>query len=89
MMGSSFKAAASELMALARQNVTAYMCAEKLYWRCHRLLISDYLVSLGHEVCHIIDEEVLVTHKLSSLARVNDGVLTYPELENPIERVTG
>jgi len=85
MMSAAFKLAISELLALTQQEVTAYMCAERLYWKCHRFLISDYLVSLGHEVCHIIDEEVLVAHKLSSAARVNEGILTYPELQKSLQ----
>lgn len=79
MMNAAFREAISELISLAEQKVTVYMCAEKLYWRCHRLLISDYLVSQGHEVYHIVEEETLVSHKLTSAARVVDGVLTYPE----------
>jgi uncharacterized protein (DUF488 family) len=79
MMSAAFREAIVELVSLAEQKVTAYMCAEKLYWRCHRLLISDYLESQDHEVWHIVDKDVLVVHKLSSAARVVDGVLTYPE----------
>ena len=45
--------AASELVALAENFRTAYMCAERLYFRCHRMLVSDWLVAHGHEVLHI------------------------------------
>lgn len=79
MRSAAFQDAASKLMALARQKTTVYMCAEKLYWRCHRLLISDYLASLGCEVGHIIDEKTVTLHKLSSAARITDGVLSYPK----------
>lgn len=85
MMSASFKLAISELLALAQQKLTAYMCAERLYWKCHRFLISDYLVSLGHKVCDIIDEGVLVAHELSSAARVNGTILTYPEVQKSLE----
>jgi len=79
MMSGAFKDAASQLILLAEQGPTAMMCAEKLYWRCHRLLVSDYLTSLGHEVCHIIDDKTLTPHRLSQAARVSDGILSYPE----------
>ncbi len=79
MMSAAFREAISELISLAEQKVTSYMCAEKLYWRCHRLLISDYLVGQGHQVYHILDLESVVSHKLTTGARIVDGVLTYPE----------
>jgi len=62
----------------ARWNV-AYMCAEKFYWRCHRRIISDYLVAMGHRVTHIIDLEETRKHKLTRFARIVDGKLIYPE----------
>jgi uncharacterized protein (DUF488 family) len=67
------------LLGLAAGSATACMCAEKLYWRCHRLLISDHLVSRGHEVWHIIDRGRLEKHALSVAARVDaGGRLSYP-----------
>ncbi|RJS90764.1 DUF488 domain-containing protein [Candidatus Bathyarchaeota archaeon] len=62
----------------ARWNV-AYMCSEKFYWRCHRRIISDYLVAKGHQVTHIIDLRKTRKHKLTRFARIVDGRLIYPE----------
>jgi uncharacterized protein (DUF488 family) len=52
-LGAEFDAALDELRALARDCPTAIMCAEGLWWRCHRRLIADRLVASGWTVCHI------------------------------------
>jgi len=59
----------------------AYMCAERFYWRCHRRIISDYLVARGHQVTHIIDQRRTRPHRLTRFARVIDGVLVYPRAD--------
>jgi uncharacterized protein (DUF488 family) len=56
---------------------SAVMCAEVLWWRCHRRLISDVLVSLGERVWHIRGEEPAEAHRLTPPARMVDGALTY------------
>jgi len=50
----SFAAALSELERLARERPTAYMCAEAVWWRCHRRLITDYLLVRGWDVIHLL-----------------------------------
>jgi uncharacterized protein (DUF488 family) len=63
---------------------TAIMCAEAVWWRCHRSLIADYLKALGVEVIHIIDGNKADPHLFTSAARIVDGKLDYsgkqPEL---------
>ncbi|NIM90872.1 MAG: DUF488 family protein [Candidatus Aminicenantes bacterium] len=78
MMSDSFKKATAQLMERAKEKTVACMCAEKFYWRCHRRLISDYLVSLGHEVWHIMEPDSLRKHELTKFAKVKEGVLSYP-----------
>jgi uncharacterized protein (DUF488 family) len=56
---------------------TAIMCAEALWWRCHRALISDFLKVRGWEVTHIIDEKKGEEHPFTSAARIVNGELTY------------
>jgi len=56
---------------------TAIMCAELLWWRCHRRIIADVLVALGYEVRHLQDAGATALHELAPPARVVDGVLTY------------
>jgi uncharacterized protein (DUF488 family) len=61
----------------ASRQRTAIMCAEHLYFRCHRMLVSDYLVSRGHQVLHILDEKPPKEHSLTKEARMVDGQLIY------------
>jgi uncharacterized protein (DUF488 family) len=66
-----------ELLMIANGVRTAVMCAELLWWRCHRRIIADVLVSLGYEVRHIRDAGAAELHELAPPARMVDGVLTY------------
>ncbi len=57
---------------------TAYMCAERVYFQCHRMLVSDYLTAHGHTVLHIDDEKRAPRpHKLMAEAHLVDGKLVY------------
>jgi uncharacterized protein (DUF488 family) len=56
---------------------TALMCAEALWWRCHRALVADVLRWLGHRVCHIQSLTATVVHPYSSAARIVGGRLSY------------
>lgn len=53
------------------------MCAEAVWWRCHRSLISDYLKSRDIEVMHILDANKIEPHPYTSAARIVDGMLSY------------
>ncbi len=77
MLTPEFAQAASELIALAENSRTAYMCAERLYFRCHRMMVSDYLTAHGHEVLHIDAEDPVKPHTLMAEARIIDGQLIY------------
>ena len=72
-----FKNGVQELLELASSKRVAVMCAEAVWWRCHRSLIADYLKADGHEVIHIIDEKKTEEHPFTSAARVIDGRLSY------------
>jgi uncharacterized protein (DUF488 family) len=75
-----FREGVNELLSAARRSRTAYMCAEALYWRCHRRLLSDYLTAHGIEVLHIMGPKNLVTHKLSREAMLTaEGEVVYLE----------
>jgi uncharacterized protein (DUF488 family) len=76
----AFQTALAELEALAREQPTAIMCAERLWWQCHRRLLADILVVRGWTVAHLLDVGKRQEHKLTEFARVEDGVLTYPAL---------
>jgi uncharacterized protein (DUF488 family) len=63
---------------------TAIMCAEAVWWKCHRSLIADYLKAQGTEVIHIIDARKTEPHPFTSAAKIVNGKLDYstadPEL---------
>jgi uncharacterized protein (DUF488 family) len=54
------------------------MCSEGLFWRCHRRLVSDYLLARGIVVQHIMPDGELRPHTLTEGARVEGGELDYP-----------
>jgi uncharacterized protein (DUF488 family) len=67
-----------KIMALARENCLALMCAEALPWRCHRSLISDALVLRHVKVQHIISATSIITHELNEMVQVEGTKITYP-----------
>jgi len=77
MLTAKFEQAVAELIALAESSRTAYMCAERVYFHCHRMLVSDWLVAHGHEVLHIDGKGPAKPHRLTREARVVDGRLIY------------
>jgi uncharacterized protein (DUF488 family) len=77
MLTPEFAHAASELVALGETSRTAYMCAERVYFHCHRMLVSDWLVAHGHEVLHIDGPGAVKSHRLTAEARMIDGKLIY------------
>src|SRR5579864_5069231 len=77
MLTGPFQRAAEDLLRLAEQAPTSVMCAERVYFRCHRMLVSDYLVAHGHEVLHIDGAGPTRPHKLMAEARLLDGRLIY------------
>jgi uncharacterized protein (DUF488 family) len=58
---------------------TAIMCAEAVWWRCHRSLISDYLKARGVEVLHILDRGKVEPHPFTSAAKIANGELSYAD----------
>jgi uncharacterized protein (DUF488 family) len=72
-----FAVGLNELIMLARGLRTAVMCAELLWWRCHRRLIADVLTALGIEVIHLRDDGPGEPHQLRPPARLVRGRLTY------------
>lgn len=77
MATTAFADGLAELMNVARGERTAMLCAEALWWRCHRGLIADVLRWLGWRVCHILSDRVTVIHPYTSAARVGPGGLHY------------
>jgi uncharacterized protein (DUF488 family) len=73
-----FRQAANDLIEQASRNTTAVMCAEKLFWKCHRRILSDYLLARGVNVIHIIEPARSQAHKLSDLAEITEEGVIYP-----------
>jgi uncharacterized protein (DUF488 family) len=78
MLTAEFRQGIDKLLAIAACHRAAIMCAEALFWRCHRRLVSDYLVANGVPVHHIMPTGELQLHKLTTGAAVEGGIVTYP-----------
>ena len=77
MLTPEFQQAAAGLVRRAEQKPLAYMCAERVWFHCHRMMVSDYLVAHGHTVLHIDGTGPTRPHKLMDVARLIDGQLIY------------
>ena len=77
MLTQEFQMAAGEIASVAESYRVAIMCAERMYFQCHRMLVSDYFTALGHKVLHIIDEKPPREHKMMEEARMVEGKLLY------------
>lgn len=76
-MTTEFSEGLDELLTLAGRQRTAMMCAEVVWWRCHRSIVSDVLKLRGIEVIHIIDATHTTVHPYTSPAHIVDGKLSY------------
>jgi uncharacterized protein (DUF488 family) len=72
-----FRDALNGLIERAAERRSAIMCAEALYWQCHRRLIADQLLVRGIEVLHIQSPTRTVAHVLPEFARLSDGRIIY------------
>ena len=72
-----FRVGIERLLELARRKRTAIMCAEAVWWRCHRSLIADWLKVHGDDVRHIMAAGKIENHPYTSAASVRNGVLSY------------
>lgn len=82
-MGSAeFSRGLSELLDIAHAGRTTLMCAEAVWWRCHRALIADALCVRGIEVVHILGANKAVVHPYTSPARIVEGRLRYTRSED-------
>jgi uncharacterized protein (DUF488 family) len=77
-MGDAFHVGLKHLRAIARERPCAIMCAEAVWWRCHRRIIADYLLDAGEDVRHIMADGNVTEARMTSGARREGGVLLYP-----------
>jgi uncharacterized protein (DUF488 family) len=77
MLTPEFELGIARLITIGGSLRAAYMCAESVYFRCHRMLVSDWLVAHGHEVLHIDDARPAKPHTLMAEARMEGDKLIY------------
>ena len=80
MLTSGFAEATAEVVETAIAKRAAIMCAEKMFFQCHRMLVSDYLSLHGYEVLHIVDSGPTRPHRITPEAKLIDGRVIYPGL---------
>lgn len=79
MLTPEFSAAVDELLIFGDESRAAVMCAEAVWWRCHRMLLSDALVVRGLDVHHILNEGKTEPHRLTPFATIQEnGPVWYP-----------
>jgi uncharacterized protein (DUF488 family) len=61
----------------ANAGPTAIMCAEAVWWRCHRSLVADYLKARGVEMLHVLGANKVDAHPYTPAARIVNGELSY------------
>jgi uncharacterized protein (DUF488 family) len=76
-LSAQFSSALDELLQLSSTRRCAIMCAEAVWWRCHRRIIADYLLARGRLVFHLMGRG-LEPAKLTPAAKLVDGKVTYP-----------
>lgn len=73
-----FQSALDELTEFGANYTPAIMCAEAVYWRCHRRIVADWLVARGHDVEDIFGPDRANEHDLTRFAVVDDEQVLYP-----------
>ena len=84
-MSAAFREGLMHLRALGQEQRCAIMCAETVWWRCHRRIITDYLLDAGDSVFHILGPGHVDAAEMTAAARREAGALVYPA-EAPAQR---
>ena len=77
MLTPEFEESIETLLHFAENSPTVYMCAERVWFQCHRMLVSDWLVAHGHTVLHIDAEGPPKPHRLTAEARLIGNQVVY------------
>ena len=75
-----FRRAVQDLLALAQHSATSVMCAEAVWWQCHRQLLADAVLAHGVPVGHILGVVEAKAHRMSKFARITGSEVSYPGL---------
>jgi len=81
-LSDAFERGLDRLMDIAAERRTAIMCAEAVWWRCHRRIIADYLMLRGRDVFHLMGEGRAEPARMTPAATERDGRLVYPASED-------
>lgn len=82
-LSGEFERGLEALASSAVERATAIMCAEAVWWRCHRRIIADYMLMRGWSVLHLMGEGRLEPARMTPAARKRDGHLVYPAPNSP------
>jgi uncharacterized protein (DUF488 family) len=80
-LSDEFEQGLDELLASSAEHATAIMCAEAVWWRCHRRIVADYLILRGRKVFHLMNEGRAAPATMTPAALERDGRLVYPAQE--------
>ena len=78
-LSDAFAAGLDELLGLATERPTAIMCAEAVWWRCHRRIVADYLIARGRPVFHLMGDNRAEPARLTPGAQVEENRIIYPD----------
>jgi uncharacterized protein (DUF488 family) len=81
-MGEAFHEGLEHLRAIGRQKPCAIMCAEAVWWRCHRRIIADYLLAAGEAVQHIMPDGKVVPARITQAAERAGEALVYRSVQD-------
>jgi uncharacterized protein (DUF488 family) len=81
----AFRAGLERLMAMGERERCAYMCAEAVWWQCHRRIITDYLLASGCDVFHILGPAAPEPARITPEARPEGGGLVYPARQKGLD----
>jgi uncharacterized protein (DUF488 family) len=82
-LSDAFDVGLSRLLVLARARRCAIMCAEAVWWRCHRRIVADYLIARGRVVEHLMGNARIEPARMTEAARLRGGKLVYPAASAP------
>jgi len=77
-LSGEFERGLDALLSIAAERRTAIMCAEAVWWRCHRRIVADYLLQRGRTVIHLMAEARSEAARMTPAAVERDGRLVYP-----------
>lgn len=80
-LSEAFQDGLEDLVELGGASTPAIMCAEAVYWRCHRRIVADWLLARGHEVVDIFGPDRANEHELTRFAVADGGAVRYPTEE--------